>query len=96
MSLSKPEKKKPSARDIGIGIFAVAALLIAVFVIYQTIQSQQPQIVGTVNLPPGSSPKAQWVKAHKAGKSAGDAQQGGDAGMEDPTAGKIKSAPTGQ
>jgi hypothetical protein len=45
--------------------FAVAAFLIAGVVIFWTIRSQQPHEVARINLPPGSSPKAQWMKTHQ-------------------------------
>jgi hypothetical protein len=66
-------------RKMGAIAFAVVAVLVAIGVIYWTVQSQQVQIVKTVDAGTGTNPKVLYMKAHK-----GDAAGGTDATAKDP------------
>jgi hypothetical protein len=65
------EKRGLSARDKGLLAFAVAALLVAAGTTYWTVRRQMPHEVARINLPPGSSPKVQYMKSLKANQNGG-------------------------
>ncbi len=65
-----------SKRDKGLIIFVILAVIIAAGMIYKAYQSQQPHITASLNLPPGSAPKLQAMKAMKEQNNAsGNAAQ---------------------
>jgi hypothetical protein len=67
------EKRGLSARDKGLLLFAVVAILVAAGAIYWNVRKQMPHVVARINLPPGSSPKVQFMKSLKAKQNGGQA-----------------------
>ena len=51
-------------------------LIIAIGITYKTIESQQIRVMNVPVPPPGSSPKAQWMKEHNNGKTPDKASAG--------------------
>ena len=62
---------KLDSRKLGMIAFVVVALIAAAGIIFWTIKSQQVEVIGQPLAPPGSSPKAQYMKAQKEGKESG-------------------------
>jgi hypothetical protein len=56
------KKSGMSGRDKGMITFAVVAVLLAVLVIYRTIQSQQPVVTREITGVTGMAPKLQAMK----------------------------------
>ncbi len=65
---NKPPQNSKSPRDIAIVVAAVAAVLIAVFVVIHVVRSDQPNV--TYHPIPGVSAKAEWLKEQKNNKGA--------------------------
>ncbi len=66
----KAGEKGLSNRDKGIVAGVVLCLVIALVIVYFTWHSQQPQVVRSFNLPPGSALKLQAMKAEKEGQES--------------------------
>ena len=60
------------AKKMGMIAFAVVALIVAAIVIFKTVQSQQVQVVKTIDAGTGTNPKVLYMKAQKAGQAGGD------------------------
>jgi hypothetical protein len=56
-------------------VFAAIALVVAAFVIYWTIKSQQVEVVSTVNGGTGTNPKVQYMKAQKENKDTAGSER---------------------
>ncbi len=71
MAVNRKTAAQSPTRDRALVIFAVVLLVVAAIVVWRFVAAQEPHEVGRLNLPPGSSEKAQWLKQQKTGGATG-------------------------
>jgi len=78
------------AKRLGLIALALVAVVIAGIVIWKTVQSNQIQVVKTVDAGTGTNPKVLYMKAQKEAQASGGAQKdpnaAGDTAAKDPNA----------